>query len=224
MGEPEAEPVNAPGTDPTRRPGAVSRRTLLVAVLALAVGLGGTLGVSRLLSHGPATTAATAQYLPALGAQPEPAPDFSLPDQAGQLVSMSALRGRLVLVTFLDPQCKSQCPILGQQLGSVESRLPASVKPVLLVVSVAPDRTAADVSTFVSHVSWQPGWHWLLGNQAELQAVWALYHVAVQPGATDVAHDVVVYIVNAKGLIVTAYNAPLPIDEVVASITKDASA
>ena len=224
MQEPEVEVVEELGAGLAERPGRFRRRTLLVGALAMLVGLGGTLGIGRLLSHAPpATTATRAQYLPPIGQQPQPAPDFRLHDQAGQLVSMSALRGRVVLVTFMDPQCTLQCPILGQELGSVESRLPASIKPVLVIVSVAPDRTAADVSTFVSHDTWQPGWHWLLGNQADLQAVWAGYHVAVQAGATDVAHDVVVYIVDPKGLMVVAYHAPLPIDDVVASITKHAS-
>jgi cytochrome oxidase Cu insertion factor (SCO1/SenC/PrrC family) len=192
------------------------------SILALVVGLGGTLLVNRLLTHTAAarTPTAVAQYLPAVGAQPVPAPDFSLPDQSGHLVSLSALRGKEVLITFMDPQCTSLCPIMGQQLGSVEATLPAAVHPVLLVVSVAPGRTAADVAKFVSHETWQPGWHWLLGNQAQLQAVWAAYHVAVQPSPTDVAHDETLYVVDPHGRIAAGYNAPLPIQDAASTITK----
>jgi cytochrome oxidase Cu insertion factor (SCO1/SenC/PrrC family) len=203
------------------------RRRSLVPIaiasgLALAIGLGGTLLVNRLLTRpgATATTAAVAQYLPAVGAQAVPAPDFSLPDQSGHLVSLAALRGKEVLITFMDPQCTSLCPIMGQQLGSVEAALPASAEPVLLVVSVAPGRTAADVTKFVSHVTWHPGWHWLLGNQAQLQAVWATYHVAVQPSPTDVAHDETLYVVDPHGRIAAGYNAPLPIQDVASTITK----
>jgi cytochrome oxidase Cu insertion factor (SCO1/SenC/PrrC family) len=203
------------------RPAHLPARTLLAGVLALVVGLGGTLAVSRLLTPAAAVTRpATAQYLAPAGRQPQPAPDFTLRDQAGQTVSLAALRGQVVLVTFMDPQCTALCPIMGQQLGSVEASLPASVRPVLLVVSVAPGRSAADVSTFVSHVTWRPGWHWLLGNQAELQAVWATYHVAVIAGATDVAHDETVYVIDPKGLMVAGYNAPLPVGEVASIIVK----
>ncbi len=197
---------------------------VLASLLSLLLGLGATLAVSRLVSR--ATIAATpvsAQYLPPVSRQPEVAPDFTLPDQAGQNVTLSSLRGKEVLITFMDPQCKSQCPIMGQQLGSVESSLPASVRPVLLVVSVAAGRSAADVATFTSHVTWQPGWHWLLGNQAQLQAVWAMYRVAVQPTSGDVLHDVSLYIVNPQGLISVAYNAPLPIGEVASAITTHSS-
>jgi cytochrome oxidase Cu insertion factor (SCO1/SenC/PrrC family) len=197
---------------------------LAAGALALLVGVGATIAVNRLFFK-PTIAAATAsaQYLPPVSQQPEVAPDFTLPDQAGQNVTLSSLRGREVLITFMDPQCRAQCPIMGQQLSSVEGSLPASVKPVLLVVSVAAGRSAADVATFTSHVTWQPGWHWLLGDQAQLQAVWAMYHVAVQPTAGDVLHDQSLYIVNPRGLISVAYNAPLPVGEVASAITTHSS-
>jgi cytochrome oxidase Cu insertion factor (SCO1/SenC/PrrC family) len=196
---------------------------LLTSISALLVGIGVTVGVSRLVSRPTTTVAASAQYLPPVSVQPQVAPDFTLPDQAGQSVSLSSLRGKEVLITFMDPQCTAQCPIMGQQLGSVEKSLPAGVRPVLLIVSVAAGRSGADVATFTSHVSWQPGWHWLLGNQGQLQAVWAMYHIAVQPTTGDVLHDQSLYIVNPQGLISVAYNAPLPIDAVAAAITTHSS-
>ncbi len=193
---------------------------LAASTAALLAGIGGTIAINRLLTHpAVAATHASAQYLPPVSQQPEVAPDFTLPDQAGASVSLSSLRGKEVLITFMDPQCTSQCPIMGQQLGSVEASLPASVRPVLLVVSVAPNRTGADVARFASHVTWQPGWHWLLGNQAQLQAVWAMYHIAVQPTSGDVLHDLSLYIVNPQGMISVAYNAPLPVGDVASAIT-----
>jgi cytochrome oxidase Cu insertion factor (SCO1/SenC/PrrC family) len=123
-----------------------------------------------------------------------------------------------VLTTFMDPQCTTLCPIMGQEISSAEASLPAGVRPILLVVSVAPNRTAADVATFTSHVTWQPGWHWLLGNQAQLQAVWATCHIAVQPSATDVAHDETLYVVNPRGVISAGYSAPLYVEDVASTI------
>jgi cytochrome oxidase Cu insertion factor (SCO1/SenC/PrrC family) len=204
-----------------RRPRFSTPLLLLASLLALLVGLGGTLGVSRLLTRpAVATSTGSVQYLPAVGQQSEVAADFRLPDQTGATVSLSALRGQEVLLTFMDPQCTSMCPIVSQQIGALESSLPASVKPVLLIVSVAPNRSAADVSTFTSHVTWKPGWHWLLGNQAQLQAVWAMYHIAVQPSATDVAHDETLYVIDPQGRIAAGYNAPLPIGDVASTITR----
>jgi cytochrome oxidase Cu insertion factor (SCO1/SenC/PrrC family) len=196
---------------------------VVVGVVALVVGLGATLGVNQLLSRAaprPATTPVAAQYLPSLIRQSEPAPDFTLLDQAGASVSLSALRGQVVLLTFMDPQCTNLCPIVGQEISAVEAALPATVKPVLLVVSVAPNRSAADVGKFTSHVTWHQGWHWLLGDQAQLQAVWVTYHISVQPSPTDVAHDETLFVIDPRGRIAAGYNAPLPTAQVASAITK----
>ena len=212
----EARPDDS--TPTTKRP-LISRRTLLAGIAAMMVGLGGTVGVGRLLSHPAAAAPATAsvQYLPNPIKQPWAAPDFTLKDQAGQPVSLSSLRGQVVLVTFMDPQCQTLCPINAQDLSVAESKLPAGVTPVLVVVSVAPDRTPADVSNFVSHVTWRPGWHWLLGNQAQLQAVWATWSLALD--GTDVVHQEIVHVVNKQGMVVASYNAPYQPADLTASIT-----
>lgn len=222
----EANPVIAQqrGADVRAKTGFhMPHPTLLAGLIALLVGVGGTFAVNSVLSRAPAAArSAQAVYLPPVGRAALPAPDFRLRDQAGQLVSLSGLRGREVLVSFMDPQCTSQCPIMGQEIGSVEASLPAKVNPVLLIVSVAPNRSAADVSTFVSKVSWHPGWHWLLGSQAELQAVWATWQVNVVPAA-DVIHDEVLFVVDPQGKMVAGYNAPLGISEVASTITKHAT-
>lgn len=199
--------------------------TLMLGFAALLAGLGGTLVATRLMTPPApaATAAATAQYLPAVDHQPQPAPDFRLPDETGQVVSLSGLRGHEVLMTFMDPQCTAMCPIVGQEISSIEASLPANITPILLVVSVAPGRTAADVSTFVAHVTWRAGWHWLLGNQEQLQAVWATYHIAVQPSLTDVAHDETLYVIDPQGRITAGYNAPLPVGEVASVIAAHSS-
>ena len=44
-----------------------------------------------------------------------PAPDFQLTDQNGQAVSLASLRGKVVLMTFLDPVCTTDCPIIAQE-------------------------------------------------------------------------------------------------------------
>src|SRR6202171_5037044 len=48
-----------------------------------------------------------------------PAPDFTLSDQDGKPVSVSALRGRVLAITFLDSHCKQLCPL---QIGRASCR------------------------------------------------------------------------------------------------------
>ena len=76
------------------------------------------------------------------------APGFSLTSQYGEPVTLSSLRGKVLLLTFLDPVCTSDCPLIaqefrlaGQLLGSQRSagrarvhrresrRLPARLHP-----------------------------------------------------------------------------------------------
>ena len=71
---------------------------------------------------------------PALGALPLDAPDFSLPDWKGSKVSLSSLRGNVVLVNFWAtwcPTCVVEMPSL-ERLQTLEKGKPFS----LLAVSV----------------------------------------------------------------------------------------
>jgi cytochrome oxidase Cu insertion factor (SCO1/SenC/PrrC family) len=165
-------------------------------------------------------TAVRAQYLPPVGRDLAAAPNFSLDDQDGRKVTLQAYRGRTVLVTFMDPRCTGMCPIIGQELAALERQLPDAAIPPLLVVSVAPGRTGADVRHYMSSLTWRPGWHWLLGSQPQLAPVWAAYHVAVQATPEDVLHDQVLYVVDPQGRIRAGYSAPLPVDELTALIEK----
>lgn len=193
-------------------------RTLLAGIVAMLVGLGGTFGVSTLLHRAAAAPAPLqAQLLPSRATQPWAAPDLTLKDQAGQTVSLSSLRGQVVVVTFMDPQCQTLCPINAQVLTAAEADLAPNIQPVPLVVSVAPDRTPADVSNFVSHVTWRPGWHWLLGNQAELQAVWSTWSLAMQ--GTDVVHEEIDHVINKQGQVVASLHPPYPPTDLAAIIT-----
>src|SRR5256885_16361948 len=44
-------------------------------------------------------------------------PNFALPDYRGNLVRTRALRGKVVLVTFLDTDCKTKCPLIAAAVG-----------------------------------------------------------------------------------------------------------
>src|SRR6202171_4366892 len=48
-----------------------------------------------------------------------PTPDFTLSDQDGKAVSVAALRGRVLAITFLDSHCKQLCPL---QIGRASCR------------------------------------------------------------------------------------------------------
>lgn len=141
-----------------------------------------------------------------------PAPGFSLRDQSGALVSLASLRGRPVLLTFLDSRCKASCPIEGRQLASILRRLPAAQRPALVVVSV--DRagdTPASVRRALREWGLRGPWaaHWLNApTRAGLAAVWHDYDVTVKPASNDIVHSLALYLIDRRGDERTAYLFP----------------
>lgn len=49
-----------------------------------------------------------------------PAPAFDLRDQSGRRTTAASLRGRTILLTFLDSRCTNLCPIEGAQLAAMQ--------------------------------------------------------------------------------------------------------
>jgi cytochrome oxidase Cu insertion factor (SCO1/SenC/PrrC family) len=137
-----------------------------------------------------------------------PAPDFALHDQAGRPVSMSRLRGRTVLVTFVDPLCRNLCPLEAHVLNAAVAALPRAGRPAILAVSTD---VYADARRFlrqdVRRWSLVPEWHWAVGSPAALAAVWRHYRVGVSVvtrriGTTtvrEVTHAELAYVVDPSG-------------------------
>jgi protein SCO1 len=130
-----------------------------------------------------------------------PAPDFMLRDQDGKSVSVLALRGRVLAITFLDSHCKQLCPLEGDQLGQAQRALgTAGTNLSLLVVSVAPATDTPDSErAFAATHHWTGDWHWLTGTPDQLAQVWKAYSIAVQDTPDNILHSTVLYLVDKDG-------------------------
>lgn len=191
------------------------RRAAIVVGLASVIGIAAGGGLYVLDSH--RSPSARAGALPAFHGQAEwepnarAAPGFTLRDQSGARLSLASLRGRPVLLTFLDSQCKQECPIQGRQLGSILRRLPAAQRPALVVVTVDP---SGDTPASIRHAMAKWGlagpwtWHWLNGNRTRLAAVWHSYGIRVDPSSGDIVHSLVLYLIDRVGYERTAYLYP----------------
>jgi len=212
-----AEPVAPPAR---RRSPWIARLVLVAVVLAVAAAAGAAAGLAgrpKTTKAGPAASAGTSGQ-PALSVQP--APPLALTDQTGARVSLTGLRGRPVVVTFLDPLCTEMCPIVGAQLAQLQRTLPVASQPVIVAVSVAPGRTPAQAAAFAAHAGWRPGsWHFLLGPPSALPAAWTAWHVTVQPEPTDIVHDALVDVIDPQGRLRAVYGAPLPVSELATVVT-----
>jgi len=135
---------------------------------------------------------------------PGTAPDFQLTSQTGQPVSLTALRGKTVVLTFLDPKCKDICPIISQEIVRADGLLKAHAADVAFVaVNVNQfHESQTDVAAFSNEqgLNKLSNWYFATGSTAQLQAVWKAYGITVQPNPTgDVVHSSFVYFINAKG-------------------------
>jgi cytochrome oxidase Cu insertion factor (SCO1/SenC/PrrC family) len=133
------------------------------------------------------------------------APAFSLTDQEGHQVSLASLRGKVVLLTFLDPVCTSDCPLIAQEFRDADQLLGASAHRVELVAIVANPlyRTVAYTRAFDRQegLSGVPNWLFLTGSLAQLQQAWRNYAVAAQilaPGGM-IAHSDLAYVIDRAG-------------------------
>jgi protein SCO1/2 len=194
------------------------RRTaaLAVAVLSLTV-MVSAITLLFLTSEASSSSAGTMQGDITWPAGKRPAPDFTLRDQRGQRVSLSAFRGRPVIVTFLDSRCTSLCPVEGRFLADVDRMLPAAQRPVIVTVSVNPTDTPDSVRTFVAtHARWSGPWYWLMGTKAQLAPVWKAYAIEVIQTRklvagvhfTSVDHSAALYLVDPKGYERSGYLMP----------------
>lgn len=190
-----------------------ARRALVALTCAAVAGIAAGVAIAAL--HRPH---ARRTALPAFHGQASwragerPAPPFTLRDQSGRLVSLRSLRGRPVLLTFLDSQCTSECPIAGRELGSILRRLPADRRPALVVVSVDPrGDTPAGIHHALAKWKLDGPWtvHWLNApTRATLAHVWKSYDVVVQPTTNDIMHSLAVYLIDRNGDERTGYLFP----------------
>jgi protein SCO1 len=177
------------------------RIAVVVSVAALA-GVGGGLALHELTTS-PARASAPA--VPELHGQAvwRPgelrAPAFTLRDQHDRAVSLASLRGRTVVLTFLDSRCRQECPLVGRTLGSVMRRLAPADRPVLVIVSVNPADNPLTAGLAARHWALAGDWHWLLGTRAQLAPVWRAYRITVEPKARDVVHSAAVYLIDRRG-------------------------
>jgi cytochrome oxidase Cu insertion factor (SCO1/SenC/PrrC family) len=132
------------------------------------------------------------------------APAFTLTDQDGRQVSLASLRGKVVLLTFLDPVCTSDCPLIAQEFRQADQVLGAKSRDVELVAIVANPlyHTVAYTRAFDSQERLtMPNWLYLTGSLTQLQQAWRNYAVAAQilPAGGMIAHSDVAYVIDARG-------------------------
>ena len=177
-------------------------------IVAIVGVLAGVLIVSLQASKRSSPAAAAQPPVVTWPARSRRAPAFRLVDQTGAPVTLTAYRGRPVIVTFIDPLCRNFCPLQAKQLNELVRRMPANARPVILSVSVNVYGDAR--ANLVQDVAkWQlvPQWRWAVGSHRELARVWHRYQVDVLvttkkiAGVTvhEITHTEAAYVIDKQG-------------------------
>jgi cytochrome oxidase Cu insertion factor (SCO1/SenC/PrrC family) len=133
------------------------------------------------------------------------APTFSLISQRGSAVTLASLRGKVVLLTFLDPVCTSDCPLIAQEFRQAGQLLGAASTRVELVAIVANPvdyqlgyTRAFDAQEDLTGVR---NWLYLTGSPGQLQKVWGAYGIAadIEPAGGMIAHNDIAFAIDARG-------------------------
>jgi cytochrome oxidase Cu insertion factor (SCO1/SenC/PrrC family) len=133
------------------------------------------------------------------------APGFTLTDQNGHTMSLASLRGKVVVLEFMDPHCTDICPIVSQEFVDAYHKLGGRAgKVVFAAINVNQyHATVANMATY-SHeqrLNTIPSWHFFTGPVPTLKTAWRNYDIAVQapnPNA-DIIHTSSVYFIDAQG-------------------------
>jgi protein SCO1/2 len=161
------------------------------------------------------------------------APDFRLVDERGAPISLRLYRGRPVILTFIDPDCRTLCPFEARVLNQVVSSVAPAKRPAVIAVSVNPWGDSR--ATFRKDGSrWHlvPQWHWAIGRYGKLAAVWKRYDIGVQAskrvvaGTTvhEVAHTEASFVIDPAGYERALYLYPFRADDVATTVRRIASA
>jgi protein SCO1/2 len=124
------------------------------------------------------------------------APGFFLRNQDGERVSMRALRGGPVIVTFLYSTCEDTCPLQAQTIKGALNDLGEDV-PALAIAVDPPRDTPESARRFLAEQRMTGRLDFVLGSRAELRPLWRGY--AIRPQSVTREHTGRFVLVDSRG-------------------------
>ncbi len=136
---------------------------------------------------------------------PLPVTDFTLQTGEGETFSLSAARGRLVLLFFGYTSCPDVCPTTLAELRQASENLGDDARNIQVVMVTAdPERdTPEKMKAYVAH--FDPNFIGVSGNLADLESLWEELGVFVEKEDTGsaagylVSHTSSVYVLDRNG-------------------------
>ncbi|HSX83398.1 MAG TPA: SCO family protein [Candidatus Saccharimonadia bacterium] len=148
------------------------------------------------------------------------APALALVDQAGRPLTLHALRGKVVLLTFIYSTCADVCPLMTAAMIAMQHRLTAAERERIFFLSVTLD-PEVDTPEVLGAYAHRHGadltsWAFLTGSLQAMQEVWQSFGLSIQRRAAGVVdHPSWTLLLDREGLVRYRYLGSLLEGEVV---------
>jgi protein SCO1 len=132
-------------------------------------------------------------------------PDFQLTDQSGAPVALSALKGKVVAVTFIYSRCPlpDYCPRMVENFRAIRQRFNGRMDRdlVLLTISFDPRYDTPEVLTryAASQRAGGPGWHFLTGDPANIERVCNAFGIQYWAEEGLITHSLQTAVIDREG-------------------------
>jgi protein SCO1/2 len=183
----------------------MSRRAAAALVIASAVGLVVAAVVTASFADGSSRDEANSRYR---GSEPPAGiamPEFSLRNYDGRLIRSDELRGRVIVLTFLDSQCTESCPVIAWSVARALDTLTPAERDDVEAVAISTDPaedTTASVRRFLARNRATGRLRYVGGGgpEHELREVWnAFYVLSSLESGRDTLHSAPVRIYDRTG-------------------------
>jgi cytochrome oxidase Cu insertion factor (SCO1/SenC/PrrC family) len=175
------------------------------------IGVAGGVGLGAFASRAATPTTETLLRLDPGMKLDTVAPAFTLSDQFGRTVSLSALRGKVVVLSFNDPQCTTICPLTTTALLEAKQLLGKAGRNVELVgVGANPEATQVKwVRDYSEAHGMLHKWLFLTGPLAQMERVWSAYWIRAEVFNGTIDHTPATFVIDPKGRVTHLFLTPM---------------
>lgn len=138
-------------------------------------------------------------------------PEFTLQDYQGAEATSKSLLGGVVLLTFLDAQCKESCPVIAAQVAQTFRRMDPDLRARVTAVAISTDPdedTSSAVRSFLRRTRAEGELRYLTRPTSAIKQIWGKFQIlsSLESG-NDSMHSAPVRIYDASGVWVSTLHA-----------------
>ena len=156
------------------------------------------------------------KYIGTVSKEYKPLPNFDLRNQNDNQINQNSFGSKVILVTFMYTDCKTECPSALNDILSIRDIITEKKDRLqILIFSIDPNENYIDVKNTLSKYQLDLDVTYLVGNKDKLKPIWDYFYVPVgnvetkRTDLTWILHSIPAYLVLPEKnttLIYTEFN------------------